>query len=402
MTKSHDPRREIETLRDHLASHDKPLAFLIGAGASLAARDVDGEPLIPGIVDLGRLCQAKVEALGTKWAAAYEAIGNQLRESLKREPNIEDILSSVRGKVAALAPEGDELAGLDRDAMELLEKTVRETIAAAVRPGEARIAYPLPHQALAAWINAVERRHAVEIFTTNYDTLIERALEDEQVPLFDGFVGSREPYFEPATLAHEDEAPGKRWARLWKIHGSINWHRSNRPSERIIRTDESATGELIYPSLHKYEESRKQPFVAMLQRLGDVLHHRDETVLFTLGYGWGDQHINAIILEALAARERTHVIALMFEDVADDAEPVKHGRHNLTVLGPKMAMIGGIRGPWRLLDPVDRKTADLLDVPFDSDALQGDESGPALSGRMRLGDFYWFARFLREISAYDE
>jgi SIR2-like domain len=402
MTKFHDPRREIETLRDHLASHDKPLAFLIGAGASLAARDIDGQALIPGIVDLGKLCRTKVEALGARWATAYEAIAGQLRESLEREPNIEDILSSVRGKVAALAPKGDELAGLDREAMELLERTLRETIAAAVRPGEERIAYPLPHQALASWINAVERRHAVEIFTTNYDTLIERALEDEQVPLFDGFVGSREPYFEPATLAHEDDAPGKRWARLWKIHGSINWHRSNRPSERIIRTDERASGELIYPSLHKYEESRKQPFVAMLQRLGDVLHHRDETVLFTLGYGWGDQHINAIILEALAARERTHVIALMFEDVADDAEPVRHGRHNLTVLGPKMAMIGGIRGPWRLLDPVDRKTADLLDVPFDSDALEGDETGPALSGRMRLGDFNWFARFLREISAYDE
>lgn len=400
MTKFHDPRREIETLRDHLASHDKPLAFLIGAGASFAARDLDDKPLIPSLAELSELCRAEVAKLGTEPAAAYATFGEQLRASLMRDPNIEEILSSVRGKLAALAPEGDQLGGLDRKAMAKLEQTLRETIAAAVRPAEERISYPLPHQALASWINSVERRHAVELFTTNYDTLIERALEDEQVPLFDGFVGSREPYFEPATLAHEDDAPGKRWSRLWKIHGSINWHRSKRPSERIIRTNETTSGELIYPSLHKYEESRKQPFVAMLQRLSDVLHHRDETVLFTLGYGWGDQHINAIIFEALAARERTHVIALMYAEVADDQEPVRQGRHNLSVLGPKSAVIGGIRGPWRLLEPVDRRTADLLDVPFDSDAQEGDE--PALSGRMRLGDFAWFARFLREIAAYDE
>jgi hypothetical protein len=399
VTKFHDPRREIEALRDHLASHDKPLAFLIGAGASYAALDSDGEPLIPNLHSLGELCRDEVVKLGPAQEAGYAAVVSELTESLGREPNVEDILSCVRGKLSALAGD-DRLVGLSRDEMARLEETIRKTIAAAVRPVEEKISYPLPHQALGRWIKSVERRHAVELFTTNYDTLLERALEDEQVPLFDGFVGSREPYFEPATLAHRDEAPGRRWSRLWKIHGSINWHRSERPSERIVRTDESSSGELIYPSLHKYEESRKQPFVAMLQRLADVLHNREETVMFTLGYGWGDQHINAVIYEALAASPRTHVIALMFDEVPEDREPVKGHRHNLSVLGPETAVIGGIRGPWRLLDPVDKKTADLLDVPFDSDAQEGDE--PALGGRMRLGDFSWFARFLQEIAAYDD
>lgn len=46
---SRDPKKAIETLRDHLASHDKPLAFLMGAGTSCAvkvlvrARRVAGE-----------------------------------------------------------------------------------------------------------------------------------------------------------------------------------------------------------------------------------------------------------------------------------------------------------------------------------------------------------------------
>lgn len=403
MTKFHDPRREIEALRDHLASPDKPLAFLIGAGASLSAHDTGKNPLIPSLHELSELCRTKVEELDTEskenYSDAYSEITKEQKELLGREPNIEDVLSSVRGKLGAMSS-SDHLAGINRDAMSTLEGTLRKAIAEAVRPKEEKIAYPLPHQALANWIKSVERRHAVELFTTNYDTLLERALEEEEVPVFDGFVGSREPFFEPATLAHEDDAPGKRWTRLWKIHGSINWHRSERPEERIIRTDETSGGELIYPSLHKYEESRKQPFVAMLQRLSNVLHHRDETVLFTLGYGWGDQHINAIIFEALAARERTHVIALMFDEVKEGCEPVKRPRPNLSVLGPKTAMIGGLRVPWRLLEPVDKKTADLLDIPFDSHAQVGDE--PALTGRMRLGDFAWFARFLKEIASQKE
>lgn len=295
----------------------------------------------------------------------------------------------------------DKLAGVDRAAMEAIEKAIRETIAAGARPDEAEIPHPLPHHALATWIKSIDRRFAVELFTTNYDTLLERGLEDARIPVFDGFVGSREPFFEPASLAHEEDAPGRRWSRLWKIHGSINWHRSAADDGRVVRTQETATGELIFPSLHKYDESRKQPFVAMLQRLADVLHRREETVLFVLGYSWGDQHVNDVIFDALAARERTHVIALQHEELSDDHQLIKRAesRHNLVVYGPKTALIGGQRRPWRLLEPVDAPTAELLDVPFDSDAQPKDV--PAITGRLRLGDFAWFTRFLDEIAVND-
>lgn len=402
---SHDPRKAVETLRDHLASHDKPLAFLMGAGTSCAVKDPAGSPLIPGIDALGDRCCTAVSNLGGDQQKAYQAITSEVQEALlqgglRRAPNIEDILSSVRGKIEAMSPT-DKLAGVDRAAMAAIEKAIRETIAAAAKPDEAQIRDPLPHRALANWIASIDRRFAIELFTTNYDTLLERGLEDARIPVFDGFVGSREPFFEPASLAHEEDAPGRRWSRLWKIHGSINWHRSDRAGGRLVRTDETASGELIFPSLHKYDESRKQPFVAMLQRLADVLHRREETVLFVLGYAWGDQHINDVIFDALAARERTHVVALQYEELSDEDEPIKRAgsRHNLVVYGPETAVIGGMRRPWRLLEPVDARTADLLDVPFDSHAQPEDK--PAVSGRLRLGDFARFARFLDEIAVSD-
>jgi hypothetical protein len=52
-----------------------------------------------------------------------------------------------------------------------------------------------------------------------------------------------------------------------------------------------------------------------------------------------------------------------------------------------------------LLEPVDAPTAELLDVPFDSDAQP--EDVPAITGRLRLGDFAWFSRFLDEIAVND-
>ena len=37
--------------------------------------------------------------------------------------------------------------------------------------------------------------YSTELFTTNYDLIIEKSLEEIRAPYFDGFVGSYEPFF---------------------------------------------------------------------------------------------------------------------------------------------------------------------------------------------------------------
>jgi hypothetical protein len=233
---------------------------------------------------------------------------------------------------------------------------------------------------------------------------LERALEDERIPVFDGFIGSRRPFFSPASLIHEDAAPGRSWTRVWKVHGSVNWQWAilEDGSTRIVRGDESTGGELILPSFYKYDESRKQPYVAMLDRFSRVLTAREDTVLFTIGYSFADQHVNDVIFDALDTHERLHVFALQFSDPEPEHELVTRAksRSNLLVLGPTTAFIGGTGGEWELPEPVDDRTADLLDIPFDSEgAPMADHH--ALRGRFRLGDFYWFGRFLDVIAGAD-
>ena len=62
--------------------------------------------------------------------------------------------------------------------------------------------------------------------------------------------------------------------------------------------------------------------------------------------------------------------------------------------------MGGLTAPWRLTEPVDERTADLLDIPFDSDAKPRKDE-VADTGRFRLGDFYWFGRFLDRMAGAD-
>lgn len=398
----HDPRREVEKLREHLAAHDKPIAFLLGAGTSCSVRDAAGLPLIPTVRELGVRCQTAVEALGDGHRDAYLAIRNELALS-RPDPTIEDILSAVRHKVTAMTS-GDQLAGTDRSHLEGIERAIREAIAIAVTPDPSAVPTTLPHHALARWISRVSRTNPVEIFTTNYDTLLEQALEQELVPVFDGFVGSRQPFFAPGSLLHENSAPGSDWCRLWKIHGSVNWHWSTSTSgeRRIVRTHESTDGELILPSYEKYEQSRKQPYVAMLDRLARFLTVREDAVLICLGYSFGDQHINEILFDALGVRDRVHVFAVQYADPAADSDLYCKAlrRPNLVVYSPSQAIVGASQGAWRLVEPVDNRLAGLLDIPFDSDGVP-EADKLSLTGRFRLGDFTWFTRFLEQLEVAD-
>ena len=265
----------------------------------------------------------------------------------------------------------------------------------AVQPAEADIPEPLPHHALARWLGRVARQRPIEIFTTNYDLLIERALEDSQIPLFDGFVGAFRPFFSPEALTRIDAAPGPAWTRLWKIHGSVNWQWLDvGGARRIVRTQPTLSGELILPSYRKYDESRKQPYIAFLDRLGRFLS-QDDALLIAAGYSFGDEHINDVIFQALGQPSRTHVIALLRSDPPDDG-PLAiacSNRPNVAALARTKAWIGGEVADWRLREPVSHATATFMDVAFDSDAApELDQVG--LTGTFRLGEFERFCKFL--------
>ncbi len=404
---THDPRQITEELRNHLATHDRRLAFLFGAGTScainIAPKPKAGEkpgyqPLIPGIVDLTNACGEAVSGLGEDETAAWQLLVEQCKNDGKKG-NVEDILSRVRMKIDAIG-DGERLVGLDRDGLLGVEKEICSTIAKSVNPGESTIPDGIPHDGLASWVRKATRTVPLEVFTTNYDVLLERSFEASRLPVFDGFVGAHRPFFFSDCLEDEKQLPGPKWLRLWKLHGSVNWAvEQGMRGTRIVRTSPSETGELILPSNRKYDESRKQPYIAFMDRLSRILN-KDHALLITCGYSFGDEHINAIVFGALDNRVSTNIVALQYDELEEEGvlSRTAKRRTNLTVIGPNAGVISGQWGEWELTLPVDIKTASFMDNAFDSNAMP-EETTPAGSstdrrGKMRLGDFNWFCRFL--------
>ena len=52
-------------------------------------------------------------------------------------------------------------------------------------------------------MNLQNRDYSKEIYTSNYDMIIEKSLEKIQIPYLDGFVGSYEPFFLPECVLHD-------------------------------------------------------------------------------------------------------------------------------------------------------------------------------------------------------
>jgi SIR2-like protein len=161
------------------------------------------------------------------------------------------------------------------------------------------------------------------IFTLNYDTLVEQAADAEGIVLIDGFVGTVRRVFRPESYDHDLYFPAEttegrvhrldRVLHLYKLHGSITWTSEepswNNPYGIRARGEELPDGRpvLIYPTPAKWGEALGMPYAELLRRFAMAVV-RPQSVLFILGYGFGDEHICAIVRQALAIPSFTLVI----------------------------------------------------------------------------------------------
>ena len=307
---------------------------------------------------------------GTEAAAAAA-----IRASLPDGGNIETILSKIRLLQTAL---GDTpMHGLDGPGYAALGTAICDAIGEIVgaKLPEGRT----PYHELVSWVSGTQRAHPVEIFTTNYDLLIESAFEHAKAPYFDGFSGGHAPFFDPVTVAGNDLPP--RWSRVWKLHGSLGWKSD---SGTVVRCGGTDSTELVYPDHLKYDLTQKQPYAALFERLKRFLLTPD-TVLLTTGFSFRDAHICAVLGEALAMNANAAVIALQFQTLAEEepARKLAFEHPNLSVYASDAAVIGGIPGQWR-----------LGDLPKNWGEIRSSFWGKRGGGdAFLLGDFASFCRF---------
>jgi hypothetical protein len=294
-------------------------------------------------------------------------------DHLSLTSNLEGVLSRLRVIAAALGASTDRIEKLSGEQAEALDQEICGHVKDLVTQPASSV---LSHKQLAMWATGSRFERPLEIFTTNYDLLIENGFELIAAPYFDGFVGAFDARFR-SDLVDDDIAeptlvPPKGWTRIWKLHGSVSWVVGDRPTDILRVASKPGKPLAIYPSLQKYEESRRVPFVAIADRLRRALA-LPETLVVTIGYSFGDQHLNEMIFNAAEAHARSETVALFYDSIPSEVDRRARELPNLTVLGASGAIIGGDFDTW-----------DTSNAP------------PAFvdGTRARIGDFRVIAEFL--------
>lgn len=164
-------------------------------------------------------------------------------------------------------------------------------------------------------------RSRINIFTTNYDTLLEDALSIENRDIIDGFNGGGIGYWcGEKALKRVDNSNS---ILLCKLHGSIDWYASKETGLLRSRYGTSYLSDmqytLIYPQASKYVETQKDPFATLFSKFRSTLTSHYDNVLITCGYSFGDEHINNEIELAMQV-ESNKTVLLAFAKESDSGE----------------------------------------------------------------------------------
>ena len=191
---------KMKELREQL-SHSKKIGCFFGAGTSMAMG-------LPGIAVLTENVINDIDGDDKK------KIDGLLKHIKKHSPNgdkatIEDLLNHVRmirqityekKDIEHLKISGENAVELDRKICGIIHKhlSAKEDETTAKENGLKTM------QKFIAWYNWSVQDYSRELFTLNYDLIIEKSMESLQIPFFDGFIGAYEPFFHTESVEEID------------------------------------------------------------------------------------------------------------------------------------------------------------------------------------------------------
>lgn len=386
-----DPGKQVSFLQQCLSNDKRPLGLFLGAGCPLAIEvNGSGQPLIPGTEGMIKAVREQL-AQDEVCSGLVRKVEQHFHHDDRTCANIEDMLSHVRGLRAVAGK--DTVRGLSADDLDNLDQRVCQIV-----HGLTDRLLPhdhTPYHYLASWVGAIRRASAVEVFTANYDLLMEQAFEACGVPYFDGFAGARRPFFD--IRAMEEDVLPPRWARLWKLHGSINWYQVSPTGVFRSCLSEEGPRRVIHPSHLKYEESRRMPYLAMMDRLRSFLKQSAATLIIC-GYSFRDAHINDVILQGLQSTPSAVAFGLLYDELGQYpiATDLAKRRRNLALLARDGAVISGQEAAWLEKDASSvpaESTNWVLWSPVDPTNKEDKHRA-----EFQLGNFAALGRFLHQLA----
>jgi hypothetical protein len=269
---------------------------LAGLGTSLCIKTPGGGTLFPTMGDLWRRVRASVTD------KKFDAIRAHVHQSAGE--NIEDLLS--RCQMAIELQSTNTTGGITTADLEAFvasaEAVIRDSCGADLPEGSTAV-----HE---DFLRRLTRRHSRQpracLFTTNYDLCFDVAAARIGLAVIDGFSFASPPRYQPDSFDHDivsnssyskDAELIARLLRVFKLHGSVDWHPSGTSIEKQPHTKKPV---LIYPQSGKYATSYSPPFLEMMSRFQVALRQRNVGLLVVCS-GLGDLHLAEPVIAAIKA-----------------------------------------------------------------------------------------------------
>lgn len=312
------------------------LSLLAGSGLTHAVHYLATGKGAAGMETLAlKTHQAEIGQAAEKAAEAAGRRGGNLEDQLRIANELLRGLEILRNEKEAAALRNDLQAGMQTFAESILRT---EAGIATADERKREDAFNTLVTFLMSFSSRTGVRDRLNIFTTNYDRLIEAGAELAGLHLLDRFLGKLMPIFRSSRLDVDMHynPPGIRGeprylegvARYSKLHGSVDWVQAGKDIRRIGLPLGAGSVEpylqspglggatahqmMIYPNAAKDRETADYPYVELFRDLAAAVC-RPNSTLVTYGYSFGDEHVNRVIRDMLTIPS-THLVVISYDD----------------------------------------------------------------------------------------
>ena len=369
--KPEDPEDSPQALRKHIEPwltavfQSEHLSLLLGSGFTAGIASAAGaEPASMGKHKLGATLGDLVDMQADASAADLERGTPNVEDQIRALDQLRDGLQVLlhdekahiqlgKGEPLPATAAAVEVADMrDRILTDFARHILATERAVLGAQGERRPRVDLLLESfLMSFASRTASRERLNVFTTNYDRLVEYGCDLAGLRTIDRFVGSLAPVFRSSRLNIDIHynPPGIRGEprylegviRLTKLHGSLDWRWDKRMkgmAGEIRRcalpfgaNDDhpgvslaSPGSVMIYPNPAKDTETLAYPYAELFRDFAAGLCCPN-SALVTYGYGFGDDHINRIIRDMLTIPS-THLVIIAWSPESSSADDAARSR----------------------------------------------------------------------------
>lgn len=279
--------------------------IVLGSGASMAY----GMPGMPQLADYLLECIHPLEEEMEAWTY-FE---NYLKEGLGLEAALHEVPITERLH--------KEIIYLTRNL--ILEKDLE------IRNQILNREINLPLSELLNFMNTAASPNT-KVITTNYDRLVEYAIDQAKLKQHLGFEGNYIKWFNPLDNTNSIL---KNKVEVLKVHGSLDWFVTQQ-NEIISLPDGSESyynvePVMITPGKAKYQHTHDEPFRSLITKVDKIFDESKAIVI--IGFGFNDNHIQPKLFAKM--RDSKTPILILSKTLTKEAKSFIYGNEKGKVIG---------------------------------------------------------------------